>query len=300
MENRKIAFLIAAHNDPAVLKRLVYALDYEKFDIYIHVDKKSDISLYDFPSYKLKHSALNVLKNRVKVYWGDISQVYALLNMYKAALDGGDYCRFVTLSGNDYPLRSNEEIYSALSDPDKEFIMGNIEESSWKYTDYFFKPLGLPGKVLTRVIRLLRIKRKPLVIDGKKPDIYFAPSWHALSDKCVKYVLSEIGAHGEYLKFFRRTFASDEALIPTILFNSDEYSARALKNSFPKGTHYNEKPAIHYINYAPIVQVFKEEDFDKLVSSGKLFTRKVNSGVSDGLMDKIDAFRALDKEAKSV
>lgn len=300
MENRKIAILIAAHNDPAVLKRLVYALDYEKFDIYIHVDKKSDISSYDFSSYKLKYSALRILENRVKVYWGDISQVYALLNMYEAALGGGDYCRFVTLSGNDYPLRPNEEIYSVLSDPDKEFIMGNVEEEEWKHTDYFFKPLGLFGKVLTRVIRLLHIKRKPLYVDGKKTDIYFAPSWHALSDGCVKYVMSELKAHEEYLKFFRRTFASDEALIPTIVFNSKKYSARALRNSFPKGTHYNEKPAVHYINYDPIVQVFKEEDFDKLVSSGKLFTRKVNSGVSDGLMDKLDEYRGANKEEKRV
>lgn len=292
MDNRKIAFLIAAHGDPAALKRLVYALDYEKFDIYIHVDKKSDISAFGFSSYKLKHSSLDVLENRVKVYWGDISQVYALLNMYEAALGGGDYCRFVTLSGNDYPLRSNKEIYSVLSASDKEFIMGNVEESSWKYTDYFFKPLGIPGKVLTRVIRLLHIKRKPLCVDGKKPDIYFAPSWHGLSDECVKYVLSELKAHGEYLKFFRRTFASDEALIPTIVFNSPKFSARALRNSFPKGTHYNEKPALHYINYEPVVQVFKEEDYDALMSSGKLFTRKVRSGISDTLMDRLDKSRA--------
>lgn len=291
MENRKMAVLIAVHNDPAVLKRLVYALDYEKFDIYIHVDKKSDISLYRFDEYDLKNASLIVVKNRVKVYWGDISQVYAFLIMCREALKRGDYCRFITLSGNDYPLKPNEEIYSVLSDMDKEFIMGNKETAEWKYTDYFFKPLGIFGKVLTRVLRFLHIKRKPLEVNLREIDVYFAPSWYALSDGCIKYIISEIDSHKEYMRFFRRTFGPDELLVPTVLFNSYIYHPRALKDGFPEGTHYNEKPAIHYINYEPVVQVFREEDFDKLISSGKLFTRKVRSGVSDSLMDKIDMYR---------
>lgn len=292
MDNKKIAFLIAAHGDPAVLKRLVTALDYKMFDIYIHIDKKTDISKFNFSSYSLKYSRLVVLDDRVKVYWAGISQVEALIKMYKAAKSGGDYCRFVTLSGNDYPLKSNRKIYETLIAPDKEFIMGNKEDARWKYTDYFFPTLGIFGKVLTRVLRLLHIKRKPLKIDGKEVDIYFAPSWHGLSAECVSYILYQIERRGEYIKYFRHTFGSDELLIPTLVFNSAAFKERTLRSDFPAGTHYNEKPALHYINYEPVVQVFKAEDYQKLASSGKLFTRKVRSGVSDSLMDMIDKSRA--------
>lgn len=289
--NDKIAFLIAAHGDPTVLKRLVYALDYEKFDIYIHIDKKSDISAFGFDSYSLKHSRLTVLDDRVKVYWAGISQVDALLKMCKAAKDVGGYIRYVTLSGNDYPLKSNWEIYETLKAPDKEFIMGNKEEAKWKYTDYFFKSLGVFGKVLTRVLRLLHVKRKPLKVDGKDVDIYFAPSWYGLSAECIDYTLNQLERHGEYMKYFRHVFAPDELLVPTIVFNSPKFKERTLRSDFPAGTHYNEKPALHYINYEPVVQVFKAEDYPKLMSSGKLFTRKVRSGVSDSLMDMIDESR---------
>jgi len=292
MDNKKIAFLIAAHGDPAVLKRLVTALDYKMFDIYIHIDKKADISKFNFSSYNLKYSRLIILNNRVKVYWGGISQVDAFLLMCRLAENEGDYCRYVTLSGIDYPLKSNREIYETLATPDKEFIMGNKEEESWKYTDYFFKSLGIFGKVLTRVLRLLHVKRKPLKIDGKEVDIYFAPSWYALSGECIRYVLSEIDSHKEYMEFFRHTFGPDELLVPTIVFNSSTFKDRTLRSDFPAGTHYNEKPALHYINYEPVVQVFKAEDYNKLMSSGKLFTRKVRSGESDSLMDMIDNARA--------
>lgn len=287
--NQKIAFLILAHNDPKMLSALVHALDYERFDIYIHVDAKSDINLFNFSYYNLRYSKLFILDNRERVYWGDYSIVQATLNMYRKA-SIREYCRYVTLSGNDYPLKSNDEIYARLTQNRLEYIMGMPSLIPEKVSNYYFNKLGFFSKFLTHLFAILHIKRnkKPLVINGIEHTIYFAPQWHALSNESVSYILNTIDNNKKTIeRFFKYSFAPDELLIPTLIFNS-KFKDNTLKSQFPKGTHYNEMPAIHYINYEPIVQVFDDSCFEDLINSGKLFARKLNSKTSITLIELLN------------
>ena len=43
----KHAFLVMAHTQPDLLMRLLKRLDHEKVDIFLHLDKKSDINIED-------------------------------------------------------------------------------------------------------------------------------------------------------------------------------------------------------------------------------------------------------------
>lgn len=47
---------------------------------------------------------------------------------------------------------------------------------------------------------------------------------------------------------------------------------------------------LYYIEYKGYIETFTENDFDKLIASDKMFVRKLQSGVSDQLMDKIDTY----------
>ena len=78
---KKYAFLILAHTDPIHLQKLVYSLDFEHFDIYIHIDKKQDITKFQFDQYTLKYSELFIIQDREFVYWGDISIVHATVTL---------------------------------------------------------------------------------------------------------------------------------------------------------------------------------------------------------------------------
>ncbi|ULT23651.1 hypothetical protein KUH03_31500 [Sphingobacterium sp. E70] len=62
----KHAFLILAHNEFSVLEKLLYCLDDERNDIYIHFDKKLD----QLPDFKVQRARLVVLSDRVDVRWG--------------------------------------------------------------------------------------------------------------------------------------------------------------------------------------------------------------------------------------
>lgn len=289
----KIAFLILAHDDPHMLRMLIYSLDYKGFDIYVHVDAKSDISIFDFDSYHLKNADLFILDKREKVYWGDYSVFQATYNMYYEANQKNIYFRYVTLSGHDYPLKSNEYIYSYLSNLEVEYIMGTPVERLGKIYNYNFLHGYLFVRLLSRMLEALGVHRRirPLIIEGERITFYYAPQWHALSGECVSYFVDYVERNKRIIKkTFKYSYAPDELVIPTIVFNS-KYSTKTLRSSFPHGTHYNEMPAIHYINYEPIVQVFDETSASILLNSNKLFARKFNSIKSNKLIEIIDESR---------
>ena len=290
----KYAFLILAHTDLHQLRRLVHALDDPRFDVFIHVDAKSDISSFQFETYTLQYSHLHVLKHRYKVLWGDISIVDATLAMYRQAMEFDRYDRFITLSGLDYPIQSNDVIASTLSDPDVEFIMGNIitKVEYQKVERYHFWKLRKFRRIAILLLDMFRIKKPRYMIVGNQIwDIYSAPQWHAFSFECVKHIFETLETYPHIKEYFKYSYAPDELLIPTIVFNTPFLRKRALRDSFPEHAHYNEKTAIHHLNYDPVIEVFTASKFQVIMESGKLFFRKARTGVSDQLLDMIDETR---------
>ncbi len=299
---KKIAFLILAHTDYKQLHRLITALDDERFDLYIHVDKKKNIKDFKFNNINMKYGNLYICSKRYNVVWGDISIVEATLQMYKQAFENYSYCRYVTLSGLDYPIMSNNQLWNILSREKIEYIGGEkLKNAEYMRVDW---PYFWNNRILFEVskhivgfkpaywlIHLIRHgKHKKLEINGKKSDIFFSPQWHALSGEFVKYMLNTLKNNSNIMGYFKHTFAPDEMLIPTILFNS-EFRNIAIENNYPEGTHYNQKCVTHYINYEPQVEVFNECKYEDIKNSRKMFTRKVRSGESDKLCELLDENR---------
>ena len=295
----KFAILILAHTDPVQLKRLVCALDYPLFDIFIHFDKAKDIGDFNFNEYNLKHSELTIIPDRIRVNWGDISIVKATLNMYQTAFNKNKYSRYITLSGLDYPILSNDEIYQQLSNPNIEFIMGSpLEPSKLHKVECFYyfhhkfigKIINLITTTLYRKLKICFGKSYIKTSKGEKWEFYFSPQWHALSGAFVEYMLEFLAENPYYYKHFRFTYAPDELLIPTLLFNSP-FKNNALISNFPEGTHYNLNTSIHYLNYDYKVKVFDENDYETLIGSGKCFARKLSSNKSEKLIEMLNQKR---------
>lgn len=75
----KIAYLIAAHNDPCQLERLIRALHIPNAtDFYIHIDRKSPINEFENVKKRIAgHEATNITLTSTRVYtnWGGIRNV---------------------------------------------------------------------------------------------------------------------------------------------------------------------------------------------------------------------------------
>lgn len=66
--SKKHAYLILAHSEPEILGVLVSLLDDERNDIFINIDKKSNI--IDFSGVKTARSNLFFLEERMDAKWG--------------------------------------------------------------------------------------------------------------------------------------------------------------------------------------------------------------------------------------
>lgn len=103
----KHAYLIIAHNEFEILKRLIQALDDERNDIYIHFDRK----LNHYPDCRTSYAKLTFLEERMDVRWGDISVVDAEFALFDEAYRRGEYSYYHLLSGVDMPLKTQNYIH---------------------------------------------------------------------------------------------------------------------------------------------------------------------------------------------
>ena len=83
----KHAYLIIAHNEPEILKVLISMLDDSRNDIYLHIDKKSD--LININELTVNKAQLFILEKRINNYWMDISQIRTELLLFETAYKKG-------------------------------------------------------------------------------------------------------------------------------------------------------------------------------------------------------------------
>lgn len=299
----KLAFLITAHNDPAQLRRLIEGLPAGS-GFFVHIDAKSDISVFSGIG---QLSNVHFARQRINVMWGSYSQLKSQIVLLREAMECEEhYDYFISLSGLDYPLWSNERILRFFTEHQgTEFIQGvrldRQGERSRLYRQHrplnrFFFPYGSLGSkvrvALRKVIYALGF-RKPLSFSahGKLYHVYKGSSWWAITRDLAQSVLDH-WADNEYRRFFLDFFGPDETFVHTVVFNSP-FKNRALPA--PANTdiqkHFESLTPLTFIDYATVIKVLDDSDFDHLMSSGKMFCRKVVSGASDSLVQRIDASR---------
>src|SRR3954462_5499939 len=108
----RVGYLILTHLNPRLLQRIIQTLSSENTDFFVHVDAKFDIA----PFMRARAENVVFLRDRISVFWGEFSQVRAILGLIRNALESQrshDY--FVLLSGSDYPLQSKEYIHDFFS-----------------------------------------------------------------------------------------------------------------------------------------------------------------------------------------
>lgn len=102
----------------------------------------------------------------------------------------------------------------------------------------------------------------------------------------AKYIYNEMRSNKAIHSYFVHSFAQDEMVIPTIVFNS-QYKDRAMLYPYQRYDGLKSLSAITYFNYGKSIQVFDETNYDELMSSGKMFARKFSSTKSTKLMEML-------------
>ncbi len=301
----KVAYLIMAHRDPEQIKRLVDSI-YDSGDCFIHIDKKVDEN--PFKECLTGYERVCFMKNRIRVNWAAWSMVQVYMELMDMAYNHkNNYDRFVFLTGQDYPLMTNEEILAEFSaNIDTEYVMAYKISTSTIPTDknkilrkwYFENPFNHPflrkvwASFMYRVFTVHSNRKKLTVpLGGKEVEPYFGQMLSAFTRKGAELILDVYKNDKEYNKVMKYVHASVEEYWQTIIFNSD-----LRKNTVQKGEehevteHFGWAP-LHYHSYEVYCSVYEEKDFETLKNCGYMFCRKVIPGISDSLMDKIDEMR---------
>lgn len=297
-----LAYLISAYRDPAHLCRLVKALDHEA-DFYIHIDANVD----EAPFRRLLPATVRFVP-RHRVSWGGWEQVAYQYELLRAALASGrTYSHLVCLSGQDYPLWSNQRIHAFFNErAGREFICGhNLTHTDslpqrqkitcvHPFRDLPWRSRRLKNLFVVASRRLLRtvgVRRRPTVrIGGRTCDVYFGSDYWALTPACAAYVVEILATQPGVARYFRTTFVPSELCIQTLVFNSP-FAANALlhEGSYPG---LSALTPLHFIDYGACIKELTTDDWPRLVASKKMFCRKVVTGPSDALALRIDRERA--------
>jgi len=116
----KEAILIQCHKNPEQVNMLINALDHPNVDVYVHVDKKSDIikEIKNTPKVFIIPEEL-----RVDVQWATFSQVFATLNLMYYASQHDNHQHYWLCSGQDFPIKPINDIVKFLQlHPHKNFL----------------------------------------------------------------------------------------------------------------------------------------------------------------------------------
>jgi hypothetical protein len=277
MDMAKHAFLILAHNEFPVMERLLYCLDDERNDIYIHFDKKLD----QLPDFRLQNARLIVLSDRIDVRWGDVSMIEAEYKLFEIAAGRQTYAYYHVLSGVDLPLKHLDDFYAFFNYYQGQEFIGISQSTTEEEIDrkvrrvHLYAKLFRPRKGIAatwyRTIRALVLRIQLLLQIKRNQDVVFkkGPQWISVTHDFVRYILSK---KEEVLKTYQKTFCSDEIFIQTLCWNSD--FRLKLFNSVQEMRGCQR--IIGWRN-GELIE-WTDNDFDRLIASDMLFARKFSSG----------------------
>ncbi|TVP99549.1 MAG: hypothetical protein EA359_16910 [Balneolaceae bacterium] len=299
----KFIYLILAHKNPKQLYRLIHKLNDECSHFYVHLDKKTNIDSF---SKLIDLNNVNFIKERIECIWGDISLVFASLNLIEAALKNHAMGMCILLSGQDYPIKDKEKIQMYLErNINKTFIDNRIASELWdsfkKRSEYyrfnisskkgdFVLLKGLNKKSVYHLLKrnitffdFLRIqKKRKLNIDM---EFCGGSQWWAMNINMLNKIYTFVNDNKSNLfKYFQHSHCSDEFFFHSIINHLSKVDTSIKIEKSICYANWSRKKA----NERPVT--FRTEDLDELFRQPdyKLFARKFDIEMDEKILDLID------------
>ena len=285
---KKHAYLIMAHTQPELLKKLLQMLDNERNDIYLHIDSKAKDYPLDEVAAVLQKSKC-IFTERTDVKWGSYSQIHCEMVLLKEAVKT-EHAYYHLLSGMDLPIKSQEQIfaffekYNGLEFVDEDGA--TISEAALSRVKYTHKFYGKAGSVKD-ILGALSVKgQKLLGVDKtqKYGNIIFQKgrNWFSITHGLAKLVVEK---EDWIQEVFGQSVCGDELFLQTVARNSEYAEKICNPNTMP------EVPDTRYIDWKRGSNnnpyVFREDDFEELKNALGLFARKFDLNVDKKIVEKL-------------
>jgi hypothetical protein len=273
----KAAILILVHKNKPQIERLIKHLSVD-FDIYVHIDKQSD--------FVLQEDEHIFIYKEYNTYWASFNLVAATLLLLREA-SRKQYERYILISGQDLPIKSNKEIYAFFENNNNENIRNeSFPNPSWKRTGGGFlhvnkfwpvrKKRDRKGLLDMALYKCERFFCELIFLVWKRPlnyNFYSGSQWFNITHKCVRGIFEYLEADKRYIKRFRWTNSSDEIFFHTLVNLIDGVN---IVNS-----------DLRYIDWSgpERPRILRLRDYEKIENSTALFARKFDENVDSEIID---------------
>ena len=269
----KIAFLLMCHKNAEQVNRLIDRLATENRDFYVHVDSKSQI----FDDIKWSESVIPA-KRRIDVRWGDITQCDAEIALIETVIESGKkYDYYWLISGQDFPIKTNDQIDDFLSANKGSNFIDIIDTSTLPHLSKVKRnELYYPRWMLGRNLFCKVMKKAYITLSGGDKtfsflkrknvtglDFRFGANWFCLTHECIEYVYGELVSKPEIYRFYQNSLNPDECFMQTLVANSP----------FAQSA----KEIALYVDWSemkPNPKILGNADLEALKASNKLIARK--------------------------
>lgn len=257
----KIAYFILVHRFPEQFKRCFNAI-YDPANYYlIHLDKKASNKVHENVKKFLANSPNASLLDSESVVWGGYSMVQVELNGIKELLRlYTDWDFFINLSGQDFPLKTQEYIQNYLGENrGNNFIkvanQAKVRPDTLNRVENYF--------IETDVDFSSSTNKRPFL---KNMTPYIGGQWMILTRECCEF-FSNCDETLEIEDYYRNTLIADESFFQTVMMNT----------SFDGTIVNDDKRAIIWIpdgNVKLRPKTFTRADLPFLLEGDNLFARK--------------------------
>jgi hypothetical protein len=271
----RLAYIISAYQNLDQLARLIRRLHGDETSVVVHVDKKTDDEAYSMLLAALGDVPSVHFLERHTCHWGGFGHVRATLKgIHELKRRDVDFDYLVLLTGQDYPIKSNDFIHTFFEEyREKSFMAYNaLPTPSWS-------PRGGLDRIEYWHLRLygrhLRLPWRRRFPSGLRP--FGGGAYWCLSRECVDLVSDFVAARPDVVDFFKHVDIPDEIFFQTVLINSEL-----------RETVVNDN--LRYIDWTRGVRpaVLDIRDLERLRESPKLFARKFDVHHDEEILDLID------------
>lgn len=259
-----IAYFILVHRYPEQFKRLFKAIYREGNQYLIHIDKSSGKQLSDeIEDFLSSYYGAQILEPK-NALWGGYSLVDAeIRGMERLLKMDKDWKYYINLSGQDFPLKSQEYIEDFLNENQGREYIRSLDQKLIR-PDTLNRINNIFIEAFSKIFRT-GIKRKFL----KNARPYIGTQWKVVSREFCDMVVNDPLVN-RFKKFYRNSFIADESFFQTIMMNV-----------FKSKNQINDD--LRTIDWVPDGDIklrprnFGKADFMRLTLSPDLFARKFDT-----------------------
>lgn len=311
----KINYLILAHKNLGQLKRLIRRLSNEnpaEFSIFVHLDKKWDLTESDIKSISFISPNVTILTERISCKLDDWSLIEAECRLMEAAYkkDSGE-AYYVMLSGQDYPIRSNRDFveYCIHNYPKPLIDVTPWDPNNWVHLKFMNSPLyrvlfnikfnnkifDLSFRALRRGVDSLIPKRFKMKRQFDKIGVlpYGGSQWWVLPNQVIKEILEEYHCNDKLVKIYKKTLTPDETFFQTMTMRTslsslvDVNPPEQVEQDCPTFAYFNPQGK-NFTGHPYIINCDAWQTIKKTKPAKFYFARKFDTSIDSEVLNLID------------